>query len=868
MREPLIPITEELQQAIEKGVVVTATSRQAQELRYSWSHKQILGGNLGFVSPRIYDFDGWLVSAYEELDRLGVEGGNWSLLRGAALNLAFQVCAPDEEFVKHSAAVVEAWRIYVEWNLSRVKPDLKVTENGRVFVRWIDAFQEFCEERQLLTIPELPGLITNSVTNQTWKPEKISLFAVREKSPRRRELLTQLRQFGCDVIDIEPEHRFDGEVVKIGFESLSRELSTITGWAREQFSTLPINSRIGIVCPHIGELAQQIKRSFEATFWDCHSIDSIVHIGSGVPLRETRLCQDVIKFLEWTVHPLDYSEVIQLGRSPFLPELEIPEVFTNSYHERFDLHYYLSKQNKELKTKLQSLSFLRGNHNRSINEWVDLLVQALKVLGWENHKDVTVNQQARTEVLQVFSEVIKLSPLVGEIKWSFFVSLARVSLLQHTMKSESRFTPIQVVSREQSVGMQFDALWVLGNADTQWPPPMQPNAMIPLPVQREAQVHRVTYPNLLDWAQNLTDLWSKSAPKVIFSYVDEEQEDIQAEVAVSQLLATFPEASLSTLIDEPGSVSHDHPWARHMQDENYINEYFSDFGTKIPQTDTHFSTSILRNQSKCPFRAWGIHRIGIKDHQAPYRFPDAIERGNILHALIQEFLEIANNQIGISKLTEEVIAEVISKVLAERLDELPRQFVDQEQERLKKIVNQWMEFECDRTPFEVLEVEKSHEIGLGGVSMRYKIDRVDKLDDGSVLVIDLKTGNVNRGDWRLPRLGDTQMPLYATAVPDCKGLVYLLFNRGKPNRFMGYGELETAIKGIDGVSNKFKKSWDEVKQAWKVELENLIKRYFAGDAHVDPVHPNVCSYCHLMSFCRQFEDTTFITPPKAPTSDV
>lgn len=860
VREPLIPITAELQQAIEEGVVVTATSRQAHELRYSWNHKQILAGELGFVSPQIFDFDGWLVSIYEELDRLGVEGANWSLLHGAALNLAFQICTPDEEFIKHVGAVVEAWRMYVEWNLNRVKPDLKITENGRVFLHWVEAFQEFCEERQLRTIPELPGYITNSVTTQTWIPEKILLFAVREKSPRRQELLTQLRQFGCDVYDIQPEHRFDGEVVKIGFESLGREISTVTGWAREQLSTLPMNSRIGIVCPHIGELAQQIKRSFEATFWDCHSIDSIVHIGSGTPLRETRLCQDVTQFLDWTIHPLSYAEVIQLGRSPFLPELEIPEVFTSQFHDRFDLRYYLGKQNKELQAKLLSLTLLRGNRKRSINEWVDQLVRVLKVLGWENHNDVTVIQQARAEVLQVFSEVIKLSPLVGQISWSFMVSLVRVSLLQHTMKSESRFTPIQVVSREQSVGMQFDVLWVLGNAETQWPPPMQPNAMIPLPVQREAQVHRVTYPNLLDWAKILTLLWSHSAPRVIFSYVDEEQEDFQSEVAVSQLLATVSERALSTLIAVPVSVSHDHPWARHLKDEDYIKEYLSDSGTKISKNAVRFSTSILRNQTQCPFRAWGIHRIGIKDQQNPYRFPDAIERGNILHALIQQLLEIAKNQEGISKLSKKVIAEGISKVLAERLKELPKQFIQLETERLKKVVHQWIEFESSRSPFEVFEVEQKREIELGGVTMGYKIDRIDKLEDGSVLVIDLKTGSVNRGHWYLPRLGDTQMPLYATAVSDCKGLTYLLFKRGEPNRFMGFGELAEPIKGIDGVSKMFQKSWKQVKKEWKTELENLIKSYLAGDANVDPVRPDVCNYCHLMSFCRQFEDTNFVSP--------
>jgi hypothetical protein len=42
-----------------------------------------------------------------------------------------------------------------------------------------------------------------------------------------------------------------------------------------------------------------------------------------------------------------------------------------------------------------------------------------------------------------------------------------------------------------------------------------------------------------------------------------------------------------------------------------------------------------------------------------------------------------------------------------------------------------------------------------------RLDRIDRLNDGSLLVIDYKTGDVSPKSWDLPRPDDVQLPLYA-----------------------------------------------------------------------------------------------------------
>ena len=56
------------------------------------------------------------------------------------------------------------------------------------------------------------------------------------------------------------------------------------------------------------------------------------------------------------------------------------------------------------------------------------------------------------------------------------------------------------------------------------------------------------------------------------------------------------------------------------------------------------------------------------------------------------------------------------------------------------------------------ETEAKHPVSLAGITFNLRIDRVDRLNDGSLLVIDYKTGNVSPKTWELPRPDDCAAP--------------------------------------------------------------------------------------------------------------
>ena len=91
---------------------------------------------------------------------------------------------------------------------------------------------------------------------------------------------------------------------------------------------------------------------------------------------------------------------------------------------------------------------------------------------------------------------------------------------------------------------------------------------------------------------------------------------------------------------------------------------------------------------------------------------------------------------------------------------MPPIYLDLEEIRLVRLVTEWLEFEKARETFTVEQTEAKRTVTIDGLSMNLRLDRVDRLVDGSSLVIDYKTGNVDPRSWDLPRPDDLQLPLY------------------------------------------------------------------------------------------------------------
>jgi ATP-dependent helicase/DNAse subunit B len=190
-------------------------------------------------------------------------------------------------------------------------------------------------------------------------------------------------------------------------------------------------------------------------------------------------------------------------------------------------------------------------------------------------------------------------------------------------------------------------------------------------------------------------------------------------------------------------------------------------------------------------------------------------------------------------------------------ERMARRYLELEEERLTRLVTEWLEFEATRVAFEVADTEVKRTVHIAGVTLDLQLDRVDRLNDGSQLVIDYKSGTVSPNSWELPRPDDVQLPLYAGFALKTQealgGLVFARVRAGEMN-FAGRvgdaaGTLFTGLKGTSPlVRNPFTA---EQLLDWRDCIEQLAKDFVAGRAEVDPREAKrTCERCGLQTLCR------------------
>ena len=145
-------------------------------------------------------------------------------------------------------------------------------------------------------------------------------------------------------------------------------------------------------------------------------------------------------------------------------------------------------------------------------------------------------------------------------------------------------------------------------------------------------------------------------------------------------------------------------------------------------------------------------------------------------------------------------------------------------------------------------------MSVGGIDLTIRADRIDRLDDGTHLVIDYKTSRHGASEWDGPRPDEPQLPLYAvTAGVPVAAVVFGVVRSGE-SRFAGLtvsGGIVPGVKaatGDDALENRIPR--------WRAVLENLAADFRSGKAAVDPKQPHqTCRICGLHGLCRMRESS-------------
>ncbi|MGB6691398.1 MAG: PD-(D/E)XK nuclease family protein, partial [Terracidiphilus sp.] len=288
---------------------------------------------------------------------------------------------------------------------------------------------------------------------------------------------------------------------------------------------------------------------------------------------------------------------------------------------------------------------------------------------------------------------------------------------------------------------------------------------------------------------------------------------------------------------------------------------------------------VLTFQSQCPFKAFATARLAAKGWQAAQAGLTAAQRGQLIHAVLHaiwagppggirtlaELLALADREAFVAAHVHRVLREEIPTGLRERL---PRRYLELEETRLIRLVCEWLEYESTRHTFAVSHTEADRRIAVAGLEFTVRLDRIDQLNDGTLLVIDYKTGSVAPKSWDLPRPDDVQLPLYAGFALDREeeslgGLVFARVQTGERKMaFAGrvFSPGSTLFDGLSGNNALAKNplTLDDL-LAWRDYIEQLARDFVAGRAEADPRdYPKTCERCELPALCRIHESRAMV----------
>ena len=262
---------------------------------------------------------------------------------------------------------------------------------------------------------------------------------------------------------------------------------------------------------------------------------------------------------------------------------------------------------------------------------------------------------------------------------------------------------------------------------------------------------------------------------------------------------------------------------------------------------------IIAAQQTCPFQSFARHRLQLDQPPSEAELqPNAGLRGEALHQILEQLGRAYPN--GWQAVTTERLQRAVRDNLHQFASQFPHcdpAWQGRESQRLMSLLRQLLEVEQQRAPYVIEQLEQTREFELLGFSFKLRIDRVDKLASGRLLVIDYKTGAyVSKAKAMAPdRFTDPQAGIYSLAT-GCDGAALLQVN---PRNIDYFGWGADTTKPLDN-SRSYQTintaGWQNFLHEWRQQLELIFGAYIRGEAEVKPVSAQSCRLCNLQPLCR------------------
>lgn len=873
---------DDLLACLEQGaLVLTVNKRLARYMRQAYDRWQQHQGRAVWKSPAVHAYSAWQRQMFGHLalDDKTLDQAQVLRLWERAVEADLEASGVGLMRVPDAAKeAAKAHQLLIEYGVS-FRPE-EGGDDHQSFLRWRQRWQDMCRQGGWEDPALLPERLILALNNgDVPLPNDLWLAGFDDLSPSVVALCKTLHECGVSVHRWMPPACASQSSGRVGYADADEEVRCCARWTRQLLEGNV--ERIGIVAVDMASYQDRLQRIFReeltpAALLPGSGSEKAFNLSLGSRLLDEGMVTAAFELLSLgrTVSMDSLSYVL---RSPFIwghlaeqhSRALLDRELRNLRMSELPLKQVLYFAEQGFKKKLgRSDIFARqletvGDSLKEISPrlpgaWARHFAQLLDTCQWPGDRSLTSREY---QVFTAWKELLAGMACLDAVSES--MQRGEALALLRRMASEAIFQPegsegrVQVLGALEAAGMQFDALWLLGTHEEALPAPARPTPFIPPGLQRNLQMPHADAERELDFARKVLQRLLNSAQTLVVSWPQRmDGRERQPSPLVQHLPLVTPLLSDSR-----------RPAALIRAATEALETLVDAQGPGIPEgAKVSGGTALLKDQALCQFRAFARHRLGARGLATSSLGLDGLDRGSLVHRILELFWLEVGSWRQLTALDADGMSTLILSCSDQALDELAEArrvplLTSQrllERQRLLELLLEWLEVEAQRPPFSVETLEAWHRENFGPLTLQTRIDRIDRLDDGSQVIIDYKTGLATVADWLGDRPVEPQLPLYTLGRhgSDLAAVAFAKVRRGDCT-FVGLGREDALVPGVAGASGHRQlegtdiATWDDLLQCWRSTLQKLGRDFSSGMASVDPVNARqACERCDLQPLCR------------------
>ena len=841
------------------GVVITATQRLARHLIQQVS----LQNAVVIEKPAIFSIEAWLIATWSSIEernerprRLLSMAESSELWRRViedhnATHSTFSLLQSESaaQLAARCRVALKTHQVSMAYEANRRRFQSEV--DTRNFLAWLDAFDARLLRERWILLEDTYEIIAKGVEE---KVSEVLFLSEEAPGPALSEVLTQCFKKAT----WHHSKPLETQVETHAYETRSDELAAAARWGKLAYDAG--QSAVIVLIDYQrdrAELEQFLRRQFEV---DGQAFTQLpVNFSRGVELSKTPMYRDLLLVLRLLSGSVSREDILAINRSPFFywsndaERAKLTRALFSSEGKRFSSGQALAQLSLIAPHSglTEALTWARTERLASAkftsSKWSELLSEFLSKAGWPGAAALDSVEYQQFEQFSDVLETIQVNPLDNEAFTLLrFVEKLNYSLSQRIFQPQTASSPLQVMFLRDTFGLSFDSARVVGAASGSLPGSPQLLSLIPWQICRDHNIRSVF------------EHESEAISRRLLGRLNDQSALTLSFYEAMDGLETLP----SRFCAEP--IQAFAPKERRFDNANpTLEELVDDVGCEaITPSTQKGGAGLLEDEAMCPLKAHLKHRLGISALPEEQIGLSAAERGALLHATLFHTFEELSSSEHLSKIGAHqkglIVNHSVDKALASMKshtrDRVGLEVIDLERKRLQTAVMKWLEIEGQRTiSFEVIAREVSHEWEVRGLSLSFKIDRVDQLADGGRVVIDYKSKTSNSvADWIGIPIKAPQLPCYSEVIDNVTAVAVASVTSDKA----GYRPLGGAI-GVgksDAASHREMEekaglSWSELRTQWRGELDRLLADFIQGSVVATP-SSRACRYCDYAAICR------------------